>query len=143
MQPIFAPHHSSFGDQWATVNFCLHRSLLRRVIVRLLHRTPTMGALHRELICVLDSPGRLALTPEPFNRSLDGYSVWATPYFSTRRRWRINEDHRTVTVQVDGRSSASDKNPNAEEQVRLAAVLRELAPELEIVPLGSHLSVAE
>jgi hypothetical protein len=102
-----------------------------------------MGALHREIVDVLDSPGTLELTAEPFTRSLDGYSVWATPYFPTHRRWSITDEHTTVTLQVDGRSSAKDKNPSEAEQVRLAEALREQVPGLEIVTLGDHLSVAE
>jgi hypothetical protein len=143
MPDIFEPHNHAFGDQWATVNLCLHRSILRGETVHLHHRTPAMAALHEEIVAALDSPGRLELTPEPFTRSLDGYSVWATPYFPTHRRWSIGETHSTVTIQMDGRSAASAKNPTEEEQVRLAAVLRELAPDLEIVPLGAHFSVAE
>jgi hypothetical protein len=143
MPDIIEPHNFAFGDQWATINLCLHRSLLRGETVRLHHRTAAMGALHREIVDVLDSPGKLELTPEPFTRSLDGYSVWSTPYFPTQRRWSIAGEHRTVTIQVDGRSAASDKNPDAREQVRLAEVLRELVPDLEIVTLGDHLSVAE
>ncbi len=142
MTQIFEPHNSSFGDQWATVNCLLHMSLMRGEPVHLHHRSPEMGELHAEIVSVLDSPGRLVLTPQPFNAKIDGYSIWSTPYFPTRRRWNFADTHGPLVVQVDGVSVAEQKNPSEAELVRLADVLRELVPDREIVLLGKHLGVS-
>jgi hypothetical protein len=61
------------------------------------------------------------------------------PQVPTRGRWRGWTDglHRRVTYQLDGRWSASDKNPPPEDLPRLLG----WAGGFELVRLGEHLSV--
>jgi hypothetical protein len=60
---IFNPHHYSFGDQWATINFYLNMSVATKTRIRLasVMNGVDLYDLHRDILDVLDSLGEIEL----------------------------------------------------------------------------------
>ncbi len=139
---IHEPWHSLFGDQWGTINMMAHRAAATGRPVRL-HSPPHLRRLHLEIIDVPQLPFEscIELTDEPWTVQTNGFDVWATPFCPTKDSWSFADQHPYVTYQIDGVSSAQDKNPDAQDAELLLGMLYRsgFAP----VRLGAHLSVAQ
>ncbi len=139
---IFTPWNSGFGDRFATIQLLSHLAAAQyspenRVVLS----DGGLGPLHRAIVSTLDAPIRIDLTDEPGNTSLDGYDVWATPFFPTQRQWLWNRKYKSFTYQFDGISSPQ-KNPSDRDTHR---ILDSLINDYRLVaiPVGKHMTVAE
>jgi hypothetical protein len=142
---IHSPHNHSFGDQWATINYYLNMSVMKRKRIRLATQLNGVNLyrLHREILDVLDSNGEIELTMSEPTVGVSGYDVWSAPYFPTKQRWDASAKHRYVCVQLDGQSAAHATNPSPEEERLTLRYLEERCPGFETVRLGKHLSVQQ
>jgi hypothetical protein len=144
-EEVYSPHNFGFGDQWATINFYLNMSVVKRRRIKLasvlngvnLHR------LHKEILDVLDSPGQVELTLAEPTVGVDGYNVWNAPYFPTKNRWDGSRRHKYVCMQFDGQSAAQATNPGLAEERLIRRFLQDRCHGFELKTLGKHLSVQE
>ena len=114
---IYRPWHSNLGDQWATINLLLAKTTQQDEPV-LLHSPPKLRAIHQAILRALQIPfprhahGGFWFTPDPGTTDLEGYDVWAAPYYPTRNlRWNARQAHTTICYQFDGISIPELKNP--------------------------------
>ncbi len=143
MNTIFIPWNNGFGDQWATINLLLHRASAMQKTQRLsrLQNGQDLGRMQEEILASLDAPPWVNLVPEPGNTPLNGFNVWATPYFPTKTQWCWRSCPSYAVCQFDGQSNASGKNPSLADQEEIVAALKEWG--LDIIHIGKHLSVAD
>jgi hypothetical protein len=144
-EEIHSPHNHSFGDQWATINYYLNMSVMKRKRIRMASQLNgvSLYRLHKEILDAIDSPGEIELTQSEPTVGVDGYDVWSAPYFPTKRRWNASSKHKYVCVQFDGQHAAQATNPSPEEERSILRYLAERCPGFETVRLGKHLSVRE
>ncbi|MPZ37431.1 MAG: glycosyltransferase [Rhizobiales bacterium] len=144
-EEVYSPHNFSFGDQWATINFYLNMSVMKRQRIRLASvlNGVSLHRLHKEILDVLDSPGEIELTLAEPTVGVDGYNVWNAPYFPTKNRWDASRRHKYVCMQFDGQSFGQVKNPTLEEERLIRRFLQDRCHGLAPMILGKHLSVQE
>jgi hypothetical protein len=146
-----------FGDVWKSVQFAHYVRRTRGIVVRLYARwhgwpgedfsprpLADRAALAREIEEALEVSSPLEIvTGVPLEEVTCLLGRWPMhfPQVPTRMRWRGWEDglHRRLAYQLDGRWSASDKNPPPEDLPRLLG----WAGGFELVRLGEPLSVQE
>jgi hypothetical protein len=141
---IYSPHNFSFGDQWATINYYLNMSLMKgqRIRVASLFHGVNLQRLHKEILDVLDSSGAVELTLSEPTVGVDGYNVWSSPYFHTKKRWERRQKHKYICMQFDSKSSPA-ANPTPEEELMIRTFLKERCHGVEAITLGKHLSIHE
>lgn len=116
---IYRPWHSNLGDQFATIQLLLHKTTMQDGPVWLSTENGSLRPVHRALLRLIQTPwprsifGGLQLTDTPGNTDLEGYDVWATPYYPTRMpyQWNKRSEHKTICYQFDGASTPELKNP--------------------------------
>lgn len=123
--PIYRLWNDGLGDHWASVNLLDHMARLRPAsqTICFTHPDPEKRARAREILGLLhDSQVHGAAlmchtgAPDSQVTDLDGFDVWATPYFRTKNHWTLSKMTPTICVHFDGLSAASDKNPSLDEQ---------------------------
>jgi hypothetical protein len=110
-----------------------------------MHSEKRLRRLQQEIIEALDfDPVSLTLTEDAPTQSVEGFDVWASPYFPTKLRWSSARRHHYVCYQFDGISSGSEKNLDRRSEDLLLNVLNNsMSAPFELVRLGKHLSVAQ
>ena len=140
--PIYQPWHNGLGDQWATINLLLKLAEVtgNKVFLSRLSNGQNLGELHDQIIPQLRAPTSLLLSStEPGNTELDGFNVWATPFYPTRKVWDWKKKHGHYCYQFDG-ISAPDKNPSAAEQIKITD---QILYQHHGLRLGKHYTVAQ
>ena len=141
---VWQPWHFNLGDHWATLQHLITRSYVTReeqLLSRWQHGKD-YGPRFEEMLALIGGPERaqVSVVDRPYNTELNGYDVWATPYWPTVRTWNPSHHHSGVVYQFDGISSAEAKNPPEAELRDIMAYLRAWE---DVTPLGKHMSLAE
>lgn len=121
-------HNSGLGDHWASLNAIAHLAAhapAETDIRYTLHQTDSREALQwraEQILSLLDIPCRplMGTLGAEFLR-LDGYDVWAGPYYPTKERWFTERVTKTACTHFSGWSAAKDKNPSPAEQAQILA----------------------
>ena len=136
--------NDGLGDHWASLNLLAQKSFVSGE--RVAYHHPDRKVLDRalDILHMLDLPDRVRmegqLVPESA-QSLDGFDVWATPYFPTKHRWHLRWAQPFIAFHFDGVSSAAEKNPPPTEQTE---ILRWAGRQgLGVIKLGSQMALAE
>ncbi|MDP2354557.1 MAG: FkbM family methyltransferase [Beijerinckiaceae bacterium] len=140
---VYSPHHYSFGDQWASINFYLNMSVVTQERIRLasIINNVDLHDLHRDILNELESPGQIELVRSEPSIRLNTYNVWQSSYFPTRTRWHAYRRHKYVAVQFDGESAKELKNASPEEAQMIQTFIERMCPGFTLVRLGKPLSV--
>jgi hypothetical protein len=129
--------NEGLGDHWASLNLLAHMCLISGKPIAYSH--PQKAKIDRAgvILDLLDlSHMRRFIVGHADQKTedLDGFDVWATPYFATRVRWSLQGMVPTLCVHFDGISTAHDKNPSKDEQEQILAWAA--ARGLRVVVLG-------
>lgn len=147
---IYRPWHQHLGDQWATVNLMLAKSTCQDapVFLSTQQNDRNLRPVHEAILRHIQVPwprhfdGGVKLTDTPGNTDLEGYDVWATPYYPTRHiRWNARQAHTTICYQFDGVSIADQKNPPPGELALLLDWIHRSG--FEAVRLGLPMTIEE
>jgi hypothetical protein len=94
------------------------------------------------MLALIAGPERSAVTvvDAPGTRELNGFDVWASPFWPTANPWRANERHQGIVCQFDGISSAESKNPPPDQ---LPGILRTLSGYAPTLVLGKTHSLTQ
>jgi hypothetical protein len=135
---VYAPWHGNLGDQIATINLLLHRQVH---IPCLLHSPPHLRLMHLEILTELGVRYDKLLTDAPATAELNGFDVWATPYFPALKQWDADESHEYCAYHFAGTSTPELKNPPPHEERLLLAAL--WASGFKPIPLGLPYTIAQ
>lgn len=139
--PVWAPWRFNLGDHWATMNYLLTRSWMLKEVQQLsrYQHGQDFGPRFHEILDLLNPPERacVEIVDAPGVHEPDGFSVWASPFWPTKKTWSPLGEKGHVVYQFDGISSAEDKNPPAEDIPHILDALPGL-----YFPLGRHQSLA-
>lgn len=141
MTTIYTQWNAGLGDTWASVNLLLHKASMTNepIILSRFQNGQDMGPLQEEIGAVLDQQNHLALSTEPGNAPLDGYTVWRTDYFPTIKRWRSDRPHAHAVCCFESASTPELKDPSAHDLSALTEIIH--ATGLPCYRLGKHLGV--
>lgn len=135
--------HNGLGDHWASLNLLARMSEASDAPVSFVSPRETY-LRNREILTLLDLGTvrpRLSHLIGTGNRDLDGFHVWACPYFPTIQRWSPGRVRGHACVHFDGLSSAADKNPSAEDADSITRWLIDQG--LMVTPLTRAMSLAQ
>ncbi len=119
--------NDGLGDHWASLNLIARLGLQDPVAYT--HPSPALRERAEKILDLLDIPGQrmpvwhkahAELTPV---FDLDGFDVWATQYFPTKRQWSPDRQaypFNFICAHFDGISSAADKNPPFSDRAHIA-----------------------
>jgi len=123
-------HNDGLGDHWASLQLLAHMCHVEEEKLAYSHPDPILLARAEVILDLLDIScrhhmvGRLNAAP---TFDLNGFDIWATPYFPTKRRWDVKRrayPFNFICTHFDGISSAADKNPPPHEVSEILAWAR-------------------
>lgn len=136
---IFGLASDYFGDSLASINYCLHLSVVGGSPVKL-HCRADQQSTFEEILSVINSPGKVILTAEEPTKMLSSMAVWHLPFWPTYRQWDFHEKHSSIVVQFDGRS-APNKLATAAEEQEIMNQIKDRFPGKRIVRIGKELGL--
>jgi len=145
--PIWHCVGSGFGDLWASLSWCLRRSLANNKPVQMSFWSGTNGR-HNDRDRLLEmlhemnvGACRVSLV-DSLDSTCIGYECWGAEYLPTRIRW---QDHThapcTLAYQLDGVSSAHLKNPSEKDILDFTAWAQ--VQGLTLIPIGKPSTIRE
>lgn len=140
----FRPWNGNLGDHWATCNYLITRSWMRREEILLREEHPRL----REILSQLEGPERSSVRLVPSGQGptsqLCGFAVWATPFWPTKRTWQPAQAKKRIVYHLEGLSSAAEKNPPEQDRSRIHTWLgQRIMDGYEVVALGGHQSLEQ
>jgi hypothetical protein len=127
------------GNLWGSCQFVLLQSVLTGTVQAMAPKWDE-GALLREILTLIDSPGRVAVVDRAPTRAPGGDLTWHLPYYPTHQQWRPGL-RGLITYQIDGQSRPNETNPPERERAWLASGWS--PPGVRVVRLGRPMSVTD
>ncbi len=143
MPEVYNLWHGGLGDHWASICLLGRMADAQRETITFVSRKEHFLRT-RDILNLLDlgeARRWMAHAIGMGTADLNGFHVWACPYFPTFDRWTQSRVRGHACIHFDGLSSAADKNPPKEEAASIARWLIDQG--LMVTPLTRDMSLAQ
>ncbi len=140
---VYIPWNTGLGDQIATHQLLWRLALAKNEPVQLsrFQNGQSLGRMHDEIRRILPIGTSVQSVNAPGDTPLDGFDLWANPFFPVSDPWYWRGNHQYVVYHFDGVSSP-EKNPPIDDQARILQAIEQQCG-LPCIPLVGYYSLVQ